>query len=280
MLVEWSEKFKTQIPFVDADHKVLVSLLNQVHDCVDQNEETMTLGSVLSALVEYTAHHFTREERLQELCGYSGLESHRSSHRDLTRKVRSFSSRFESDAASVSMDDVQEFLLNWLLDHILISDFAYRDACIGNAEAITEASSMKILNGVGDGLKAPDWGKIRIMVVDDNPNFLLLVQTILKAIGVRSLKAVESGQQGIDWLVRNQVDVVLCDLLMDGMDGAEFVRKFKEMESEGKVIMMSGCAADSLKSKADAIGADGAIEKPITVHGLLETIAGTFPAAP
>lgn len=63
MLVEWSKDLETGVTFVDADHKVLINLLNQVNNCIEEHEDTSVLGSVLDALVEYTDYHSCAKKR-------------------------------------------------------------------------------------------------------------------------------------------------------------------------------------------------------------------------
>jgi len=44
--VTWTNEFKVGVPFVDADHRILVDLINQANACIDKREETATLASV------------------------------------------------------------------------------------------------------------------------------------------------------------------------------------------------------------------------------------------
>ena len=167
----WTKELAIGIPFVDADHQVLVSLLNLVETCIDAREETFVLGSLLNALAEYTEHHFSREEKLQQVCGYAGLQEHKTIHRRLACEVNAIGRRFETDPLSVEAEEVREFLRNWLVEHILGHDFAYRQACVGHEQGTAASEAVKLVNGGGAQSSTLQLDRLRILVIDDNPIF-------------------------------------------------------------------------------------------------------------
>lgn len=273
---KWTPELEIGIPFVDADHKVLVSLLDQTETCIEQNEETVLLGSVLSALAEYVSYHFAREERLFEGCGYAAADFHIKTHLDLETAVLELCRRFKDDPQSVEADEVRDFLRDWLVEHIVGHDFAFRSACIGNEDAIAAAAAMPFFSG-GGGDKAgtvPEWGSLRILVIDDNPNMLNIIETILTIGGIGNIKLTESAVEGLALLAERPVDVVLCDWVMDDMNGAEFARHAAEMKTGAKVVLLSGHSIDVVRQRSAGVGIAGYLEKPITATGLLKTIAG------
>lgn len=277
MLVEWSKNLETGVPFVDADHKVLINLLNQVNDCIDQNEESTVMGSVLDALVEYTDYHFRREEKMMELSGYTGLETHITTHRVLSGQVRAVYDDYQSTPWTVDPVNVRDFLQSWLVDHIMGSDFAYRDTCIDNAEAARAAGQVGFL---GDGQPFSAWEDIRIMLVDDNPNFRRLIRTILRAVGIRNIQIVETPDEGIQRLAERPADVVLCDWVMDDMNGTEFARRVNDLELPTRVVMLTGYSTDVLRERSSDLGVADYIEKPVKARTLLETISKVAMAVP
>lgn len=272
VLVNWSKSLETGVSFVDADHKVLINLLNQANDCIDQREESTVLGSVLDALVEYTDYHFLREEKMMHLSDYQGMDDHKDIHRTLSGQVHSIYSEYQIDPSSVDPIDVRDFLNSWLIEHIMGHDFAYRDACIDDSAATRAAGEVKFL---GDQKNSPfnDWGQIRVMLVDDNANFRRLIHTILKAVGVSNLQMVESAGEGISRLSQRPADVVLCDWMMDEMNGTEFARQVQCLELPTRVVMLTGLSADVLKERSTDLNVMGYLEKPIKARLLLDTIA-------
>lgn len=272
VFVEWTKTLETGVPFVDADHKVLINLLNQVDDCIHQNEETAVLGSVLDALVEYTDYHFRREEKMMELSEYEGLGAHQTVHRALSSQVRTVYTNFQADPWSVDPLSVRDFLQSWLVDHIMGHDFAYRDTCAADSEAARMAGEVHFLHGDGTGFFS-QWEHVRVMLVDDNPNFRRLIHTILKAVGVRNLQLAETPHEGISLLAQRPADVVLCDWVMDDMNGTEFARRVEELELPTKVVLMTGYSTDVLRERSSDLNISAYLEKPVRARDLLETIA-------
>ncbi len=151
-------------------------------------------------------------------------------------------------------------------------DVDYRDMCIENKKATRAANSVSFLNQ-SDSEGFSDWSNIRIMLVDDNPNFRRLVQTILKAVGVRHLQLVGNAKEGIAKISHRPVDVVLCDMVMDGMSGTEFARQLQNMDLPSRLVMMTGYSLDAMKDRSSDLNVSGYLEKPIKARELLETIA-------
>ncbi len=275
---KWTPELEIGIPFVDADHRVLVSLLYQTETCIEQREETALLGSVLSALVEYVSYHFAREEKLFEGCGYAGADFHIKIHRDLEKEVLALCRRFEDDPQSVEADEVHDFLHDWLVEHIVGHDFAFRSACIGNEKAIAAAAAMPFFKGGGDkAVTATEWGSLRVLVIDDNPNMLNIIETILTIGGIENIELTESATEGLARLAKRPADVVFCDWVMEDMNGAEFARHAAEMEPGTKVVLLSGYSIDVVRQRSAGAGISGYLEKPITATGLLEMLAGLLP---
>ena len=107
-----------------------------------------------------------------------------------------------------------------------------------------------------------------ILVVDDEAPILRLTQRCLEKNGYRVLTAT-SGQEGLHLFEAHQgeVQLVLTDLMMPVMGGAEFARALHLIAPEMRVIGTSGLAATA----ADGIGE--LLEKPFTVDALLAAVA-------
>lgn len=272
-LVRWSPELEIGIPFVDADHRVLVALLNQVDACIGEHEEIGVLGSVLNALADYTGHHFVREERLLALCGFTGLADHQLAHRHLSMQVEAIRQRFLDGTERVGATEVRDFLRRWLVEHILAHDFAYRDSCLGKTAAAEEAEKMAF--GGSSFVNPTGWRDLRILVIDDNVNFRRLLSTILRAVGVVDVRVAMGAAEGLDTLARRPAHVVLCDWLMDDMDGLAFARELARRPAPPHLIMTTGFSAEDMLKKAHdlPIIIAGFIEKPISAYGLVRTIA-------
>ena len=88
--VNWNESWLIGVQEVDAQHKNLVSLLNQLHQAMSEGKGKDVLGGILDGLVSYTKAHFSTEERMLEKIGYPDLLEHKRQHIALTKRCSIF----------------------------------------------------------------------------------------------------------------------------------------------------------------------------------------------
>ncbi|MBL6933683.1 MAG: bacteriohemerythrin [Rhodospirillales bacterium] len=270
--MQWSKDFEVGIPFIDADHRLLVDLIKQANESINSRDESAILSSILGALFDYTEYHFFREEKMMELAGYQGLKNHREIHHSLANEVREIDKKFRADPEVFSAVEFRSFLNDWLIDHITGHDLDYRHDCLEKPDAIANAGSLRFMEDEraqgGDG----DLKTISVMVVDDNKKILLLVETILRALGLRRIKVEQSSVSALDALINRPADLVLCDWVMDEMNGGEFALKVKEMKLPSKVIIMTGLSIETLRERSTNDAIHGYLEKPISAKSLLGVI--------
>jgi len=103
--------------------------------------------------------------------------------------------------------------------------------------------------------------KPKILVVDDDPEMLSLLQRRLESEG-RTVTAVASGAEAVASLGRDEFDVVLTDLVMDGVDGWGVLREAQRVQPQARVILMTAFA--SLETAIEAVreGAYDYLTKP------------------
>lgn len=122
--LEWKPEFSVGVVEFDMQHRQLVSLINRLHDAMLQGAPAASLRPILRELVNYTKHHFDREELAMRTAGYPGYAAHRQQHEQLADQVFEFAQRFESGRVALSIE-LMNFLKEWLTKHILGSDKAY-----------------------------------------------------------------------------------------------------------------------------------------------------------
>jgi hemerythrin len=123
-MFEWNDNFSVHIDSVDAQHKKLFSIAEELHKAMAAGKAKPVLGAILDRLVEYTATHFEHEERLMRIHDYPGLARHRAEHEVLKKQVLDFRADFEAGRAALTVD-LMIFLRNWLQKHIKSSDTQY-----------------------------------------------------------------------------------------------------------------------------------------------------------
>ncbi|WP_429113239.1 ATP-binding protein [Aeromonas veronii] len=116
----------------------------------------------------------------------------------------------------------------------------------------------------------------KILIVDDHPANLILLERQLSFIGFMVIKA-SSGQQVLDLLSREHIDVILTDCQMPIMDGYELARNIRAYEKTHRVhkYVILGLTASGLKQdrlKAIKSGMDDCFFKPIDSRGLQKAI--------
>jgi diguanylate cyclase (GGDEF)-like protein/PAS domain S-box-containing protein len=99
-----------------------------------------------------------------------------------------------------------------------------------------------------------------LLLVDDEQNILAALKRLLRRDDYRIFTA-SSGQEGLELLARQRIDVIVSDQRMPGMIGADFLRKAKQLYPETIRIMLSGYT--ELQSVTDAVN-EGAIYKFLT----------------
>jgi PAS domain S-box-containing protein len=115
-----------------------------------------------------------------------------------------------------------------------------------------------------------------VLVVDDEPGVRQVVARSLEVAGFLVLQA-SDGAEALELIDRyGPPTVVLTDLTMAGIGGAELARRVKVRWPELPILFMSGYSAEELKREG-AIGAESQlIEKPFTPDGLVSTVRGVL----
>lgn len=257
------------IPVLDADHKTLIGLINNLHRSIGDDEEYATLGSVLKALDDYAEHHFAREERVMEVCRYPAAETHTAIHRRLSAQVRELKAAYDGDRTSVRARQCMDFLHKWLIEHICSKDMDYRTWVVGHADALIAAESVAITGTRGNGCL--DWKRLKILVVDDNQNFCQVMRTILEGVGIVDIRIAANVGAARMVLQGKAVDVVVANWHVGRESGLDLVVWLRRQPALAAlpVLMLSGHEPVSNRDVALNAGADEFMEKPISARGLL-----------
>ncbi len=123
-MFEWNPEYSVNIGSIDGQHQNLFRIAAELHSAMSAGRAKGVLSQILDRLVQYTAVHFTYEERLMQSHGYPGLEEHKKEHRALTKQVMDFQADFDAGRAAVTVQLLQ-FVRQWLRDHIAQSDQRY-----------------------------------------------------------------------------------------------------------------------------------------------------------
>jgi CheY-like chemotaxis protein/two-component sensor histidine kinase len=120
----------------------------------------------------------------------------------------------------------------------------------------------------------------KVLVVDDDIRNVFALTSALEQHGMRVLHA-ESGKEGIELLKRTRdVDLVLMDVMMPGLDGFDTMRIVRQLEGYKSlpIIAVTAKAMMGDREKCLEAGATGYIAKPVNVDLLLATLWRTLRA--
>jgi CheY-like chemotaxis protein len=112
-----------------------------------------------------------------------------------------------------------------------------------------------------------------ILIIDDQPFFITMQQTLLKAQGYRVLAAT-NGPEGLAQAKQHKPDLILLDIEMPGMDGFAVCEKLKEDETLKKipVVILTGTQDPKVNQKAFKAGAEITVLKSVPGERLLNML--------
>ncbi|HCO12225.1 MAG TPA: response regulator [Desulfonauticus sp.] len=111
----------------------------------------------------------------------------------------------------------------------------------------------------------------KVLIVDDEKEFCETLAERMKARGLEVLTAT-SGDEALKKLQEKNVDTIILDLVMPGMDGLETLQKIKSTMPELQIILLTGQATVKKGIEAMKLGAFDFVEKPADIQQLLSLI--------
>lgn len=117
--------------------------------------------------------------------------------------------------------------------------------------------------------------EMRVLLLDDDRFMLDFVSELLTELGVNEVLMARDGIAGLDVMSAQvkEIDLLICDIEMPGMDGIEFLRHIASRKYCGNIVLLSGIDTDLLKAaerfaKVSGLRVLGTLPKPITLGAL------------
>ncbi len=117
--------------------------------------------------------------------------------------------------------------------------------------------------------------KMKVLIVDDETDASEILSLRLKRRNIESDSA-STGEQALEYLKTNKVDVVLLDVKMPGMDGIEVLGHIKRDHAGVEVIMISGHANLEVAADCMDIGAFDYQLKPVDLDTICHKIEDAY----
>ncbi|MBR5905459.1 MAG: response regulator [Bacteroidales bacterium] len=114
-----------------------------------------------------------------------------------------------------------------------------------------------------------DFSDYNVLVVDDVPLNLILVEKMLARFNFKLRKAA-NGQQALDAVAELKPDLILLDLMMPGIDGFEVIRRLRANPdtTDLQIVILSALNSNEDVVKGFNLGANDFIMKPIIMEKL------------
>jgi len=107
-----------------------------------------------------------------------------------------------------------------------------------------------------------------ILVVDDDKNTRRLMQAVLETENY-TVSTAENGEEALDVLEREHIDLVVLDIMMPKMDGYAFTSAIREGNNDMPILMVSAKQLPEDRHKGFIVGTDDYIVKPIDTEEFL-----------
>ncbi len=113
--------------------------------------------------------------------------------------------------------------------------------------------------------RPPDWLRgVRILIVEDDPDHQLALRLMVESFGA-TVRATLEGHEALVVATAWTPDLILCDLMMPGMDGYTFIRRLQHDPglSRIRVIAVSALSRDADVKRTRLAGFEAHLAKPI-----------------
>jgi DNA-binding response OmpR family regulator len=116
---------------------------------------------------------------------------------------------------------------------------------------------------------------MRVLLVDDEIEF---VNTLSNRLGMRGIKTdvVHDGDEALDYVAKQEPDVIVLDLKMPRLHGMEVLRRLSKTNPDIQVVVLTGHGTDRDEEEAQRLKAFDYLRKPTDIDTLSDRIRGAY----
>lgn len=121
----FTNEYLTGVEQIDTEHRQLFAIIKEANDLIHADllhDKYDAIMAVLSKLKDYTVKHFQHEEAYMKEIGYPGLVAQQYAHTSFCDKLNEINLDEMDDNQQAYLEELVDFLLNWLIVHILKMD--------------------------------------------------------------------------------------------------------------------------------------------------------------
>jgi len=122
-LIDWSDELLTGIPEIDAHHKALAGLLNELHESVHRRRGVTACREAVEKLRHCAVSHFDIEEKLVQSSGHAAFAGNATAQGELFHRLDGMLERMDGENSNITFHGLHQLKV-WLLQHIRSVDTA------------------------------------------------------------------------------------------------------------------------------------------------------------
>jgi CheY-like chemotaxis protein len=117
----------------------------------------------------------------------------------------------------------------------------------------------------------------KILVVDDNADHRDLIVIMLEAEGYVVFTA-KDGSEGLEQIKTSHPDLIICDVMMPGVDGIQMVKALRQMPEHNSIPTLMITAHGDVRTNAIQAGANQTLGKPFDLEELINVVREMLPS--
>lgn len=121
--------------------------------------------------------------------------------------------------------------------------------------------------------------QFQLLITDDNPSFRKVLREVLESRPFLLLHEAESGEEAVEVVKHQRIDIVLLDMHMKCLTGIETMRIMKQLDTVRPCILLTSDASDDVCRDAQEAQAFKVLKKPVPRRELVETISTALSSA-
>ena len=114
--------------------------------------------------------------------------------------------------------------------------------------------------------------EMKILLIDDDEWIRDSLSIYFESRGC-NLKALETAEEGIEALKKQDYDIIVTDYRLPGMDGLEFLKRIQDSHPQAMKILITAYRSEDVVSKAIRIGIHDFIDKPFTTKTIEDSLS-------
>ena len=118
--IQWSDTLAVGVKLVDDEHKLLLSIFNDLVNALRTDQPLAIARRVTEELAGYAVYHFAHEEELMKAFNYPEFDTHHKEHDKLTAKLMEIDQNLARGRGTIT--DIIEFATNLVNNHFLRTD--------------------------------------------------------------------------------------------------------------------------------------------------------------